>query len=377
MRKSIKNIGIILVLSMTLAGCGSKSQNKQVVESIVQEETISEEVISEEIVYEEEEDSYDITLGFAGDVNFAEDWCTMQFYNQQENGIYDCISKELIEEMNAVDIMWINNEFTYSTQGTPMDGKMYTFRANPERVEILKQMGVDVAGLANNHIYDYGKDAFLDTLDTLSDAGILYGGAGKNLEEAMEPVYFSLEGKTIAFVAASRAEKNKMTPQATQDSPGILRCYDTKLFVQEIKEARKNADFVIACVHWGTEYSTQLEEVQMSTAREYLDAGADAIIGAHTHCLQGFEYYDGKPIVYSLGNYWFNEKTLDTMFLKLHITGEDNESKIEVQVIPATQSDYQTVYSQSEEERERIYQYLEEISVNVEIDENGRVEQVQ
>ena len=377
MRKSIKNIGIILVLSMTLAGCGSKSQNKQVVESIVQEETISEEVISEEIVYEEEEDSYDITLGFAGDVNFAEDWCTMQFYNQQENGIYDCISKELIEEMNAVDIMWINNEFTYSTQGTPMDGKMYTFRANPERVEILKQMGVDVAGLANNHIYDYGKDAFLDTLDTLSDAGILYGGAGKNLEEAMEPVYFSLEGKTIAFVAASRAEKNKMTPQATQDSPGILRCYDTKLFVQEIKEARKNADFVIACVHWGTEYSTQLEEVQMSTAREYLDAGADAIIGAHTHCLQGFEYYDGKPIVYSLGNYWFNEKTLDTMFLKLHITGEENESKIEVQVIPATQSDYQTVYSQSEEERERIYQYLEEISVNVEIDENGRVEQVQ
>jgi poly-gamma-glutamate synthesis protein (capsule biosynthesis protein) len=173
---------------------------------------------------------YDFTLCFAGDINLDEAWCTTQYLNQQENGIRDCISEELITYMNQADIMCLNNEFTYSTGGTPLEGKMYTFRANPERVSILQEMGVDLVKLANNHVYDYGREALLDTFDTLDGAGIAYMGAGRNLEEAMEPVYRELDGKRIAFVAASRAEKYKMTPQATEDSPGILRCYDTTLF---------------------------------------------------------------------------------------------------------------------------------------------------
>lgn len=112
-----------------------------------------------------------------------------------------------------------------------------------------------------------------------------------------------------------------MTPQATETQPGILRCYDTELFLQTIREGKENADFCIAFVHWGTEYSYDLERAQLDTGKEYLDAGADAVIGAHSHCLQGMEYYDGKPIIYSLGNYWFNEKTLDTMLLQLRFRG--------------------------------------------------------
>lgn len=320
---------------------------------------------------------YDFTICMAGDINLDEAWSTTQYLNGQENGIRDCISEELILHMNQADVMCLNNEFTYSLGGMPLEGKAYTFRANPERVSILKELGVDIVKLANNHVYDYGKQALLDTFDTLENAEIAYVGAGRNLEEAMEPVYMELDGKRVAFVAASRAEKYKMTPQATQDSPGILRCYDTTLFLETIAKAKENADFVVAYVHWGTEYSYELEEVQLTTGKEYLDAGADVIIGAHSHCLQGMEYYDGKPIVYSLGNYWFNEKTLDTMLLDLHFYGDDKGGFIDVQVIPAIQSGCCTKIVTETEELERIYSFLEDISVNVVIDENGLVKEEQ
>lgn len=338
-------------------------------------EPAAEQILTPEPTATPDLNPYDFTVCFAGDINLDEAWCTTQYLNQQENGIRDCISEELIEHMKQADIMCLNNEFTYSTGGAPLDGKAYTFRANPERVGILQEMGVDIVKLANNHVYDYGREALLDTFDTLDEAGIAYMGAGRNLEEAMKPVYVELDGRKVAFVAASRAEKYKMTPQATEDAPGILRCYDTTLFLETIAEARENADFVLAYVHWGTEYSYELEEVQLTTGKEYLDAGADVVIGAHSHCLQGMEYYNGKPIIYSLGNYWFNEKTLDTMLLELHFYGDDTGGEVEVKVIPAVQSGYRTQIATKAGEQERIYSFLEDISVNVQIDENGVVSQ--
>ncbi|SHH43531.1 poly-gamma-glutamate synthesis protein (capsule biosynthesis protein) [Butyrivibrio fibrisolvens DSM 3071] len=320
------------------------------------------------------DNSFSYTLCFAGDINFDDTWSNMVYYHNHGDDIYNCIDEDFIIEMNAADIMWINNEFTYSTGGAPMAGKAYTFRANPQNVYILNQLGVDIVGLANNHVFDYGEEAFLDTLATLEADGIPYVGAGRNIEEASSPVYMQLGDLTIAYVAASRAEKNKMTPEATQTSPGILRCYDTEKFVAEIKEASENADFVIALPHWGTEYSTKLESAQTSTAREYIDAGADVIIGAHSHCLQGMEYYNGSLIAYSLGNYWFNEKTLDTMLLEVEISGTGSTiESVEVQMIPGTQSGWVTTAADTPEEKERIYSYMESISIDVEVDDNGYI----
>ena len=319
---------------------------------------------------------YDFTICFGGDISLDESAVTTNRLDDSENGIYDCISPELISIMQQVDLMCLNNEFTYSTNGNPMERKAYTFRAHPNRVEVLQEMGVDIVLLANNHVYDYGKQAMLDTFQTLERANIAYFGAGKNLEEAMQPVYYEIDGKTIAFVGASRAEKYKMTPQATEDTPGILRCYDTELFLEVIKEADANADFVIANVHWGTEYSYDLEEIQLTTGKAYLDAGADIIVGGHSHCLQGMEYYNGKPILYSLGNYWFNNKTLDSMLVKLHFYGNDLEQQLEVSVIPAIQSEARTQIVTEPQEQERIYSLLEDISVNVEIDEFGVLREI-
>ena len=314
---------------------------------------------------------FDFTMCFAGDILLAEGEITTTTLDNSPNGLQDCVSPELLEIMNNADYTCVNNEFTYSTRGTPLKGKTWTFRAHPDRVKYMKEMGVDLAILANNHVYDYGEEAMLDTMSTLKNAGIDYFGAGANLEEAMKPVYVELGGKTVAFVAASRAEKYKMTPQATEDSAGILRCYDPALFIEVIKEARANADYVIACVHWGTEKSTVLEEAQIDTGKQYIDAGADVVIGAHTHCLQGMEYYNGKPIVYSLGNYWFAGYYQDTVLLNVRIYGDINNSNIELSVVPAMHKDGKVTIFKDESEINRVYDYLEGLSINVDIDENG------
>lgn len=384
---------ISLLLILVLWGCGYQKES-EIPDSVTPETSPDWEPVPTEEPDEKKEDtsdnntnnddlsevedlnSYSFVLSFAGDINFDENWSTMKYYNTVENEIYDCISPELLQIMKDADIMCLNNEFTYSTGGKPLDNKLYTFRAHPSRVNILREMGVDIVGLANNHAYDYGEQSLIDTMDVLSQADIQYVGAGHNIEEAMAPVYFEIQGKTIAYVAASRAEKYRMTPQATADTPGILLCYDTELFLQTIKEAKENADYVIAFVHWGTEYSYELEEVQLSTGKEYLDAGADIVIGAHPHCLQGIEYYNGKPIIYSLGNFWFNDKTLDTILLNVHFYGDDTEEFIDLEIIPAIQTNNTTLIVNEQSEKQRIFSFLESISINIEIDDEGIVSKV-
>ena len=376
-------IGIIIMLALLFAirfvllkTVDTKSINNDVnTENDETEENIQNNEAETDVENHTDTHPYDFSVCFAGDINLDENWGTTKYLDSQENGIYDCISEELIKIMQNADVFCLNNEFTYSLDGEKLAGKSYTFRANPTRVEVLSQMGVDVVTLANNHSFDYGSQSLLDTLDTLEGEEIKYFGAGRNLKEAMEPVYFSVDGKTIAFVGASRAEKNIKTPQATETEPGILRCYETELFLETIKEAKENADFVLAYVHWGTEYSYELEEVQLTTGKEYLDAGADVIIGAHSHCLQGMEYYKDKPIIYSLGNFWFNGKTLDTMLLELRFYGDDLGGNLDVKIVPAIQEGYVTKIVKDEDEKSRIYNFLEEISINVAINQEGKLQQ--
>lgn len=326
-----------------------------------------------------EDTTFDIRICFCGDINFEDGGIPMTMLESVGGDLSKCISPELLEQMRAADIMVANNEFTYTTRGTPLEGKAWTFRANPSRVSLLKEMGVDVALLANNHAYDYGEVSLLDTMDTLRNAGIAYFGAGRNLEEAKKPLYLTVQGETIAFVAASRAEKNFKTPQATADRAGVLLCYEPALFVEAIKEARQNADYVIAVVHWGTEYSNALEQVQIDTGKLYLDAGADAVIGAHSHCPQPIDFYNGKPIVYSLSNFWFNEKALDSMLIELRIHGNHatKESKIDLYYTPAKQQDVRTQIAYGAD-REAIVNFMKKISDNrINIDNEGLVTPVE
>ena len=324
-----------------------------------------------------QERSYDFTLGFAGDICFADNYIPMQYLAAiGSDKIYDGIDPRFIAVMFSQDLMWINNEFCYSDRGAPLPGKAFTFRAAPENVSYLNDLGIDIVGLANNHVFDFGEDAFLDTLDTLEGADMPYVGAGRTEAEAAAPVYLETNGFTIAYVAASRAEHGIYTQEAVGNEPGILACYDYTKFLGSVREAAENADFVIALPHWGTERSTWLEDAQTEGAHACIDAGADAVIGAHPHILQGIEYYRGKPILYSLGNFWFDAYDSDTMIASLHITGktaagEDgslDDASVELVLYPGTQTGTYTHFADTPDWQDRVLRYLEQISVNITID---------
>ena len=339
-----------------------------------------------------EEEVYPITLRFAGDINFDDDYFPMQHFQEiGAESISEVIDPAYVELMNKADVMWINNEFCYTDSGEPLAGKAFTFSANPENVKYLKELGVDVAGLANNHVFDYGEQGLLDTLATLEAAKIPYVGAGHDIKEAASPVYVKAGPLTIAYVAAERAEKVQIvTQEATEDQPGVLRCYENDRFIESIREAAGKADYVIALPHWGTEHATELEDVQKDGARAYIDAGADAVIGAHPHILQGIEYYNGKPIVYSLGNFWFDNYELYTMVAELQLSKvEDKEGKESTDgesdqdskdgifasliLYPGIQRNMET-HPAADEEREEIFRHLEDISPQeIQIDEQGVV----
>ena len=168
-------------------------------------------------------------------------------------------------------------------------------------------------------------------------------------------------------MAATRAEKFILTPEAGEDSPGVLRTYDTTRFLQVIREAREKSDIVIAYVHWGKEDSHSLEDVQLKAGREYIDAGADVVVGAHAHVLQGVEFYKNKPLVYNLGNFLFNAKTVDTGILKIHM---DKAGTLSYEFQPAIQKDCYTQVVDGEE-RARILRFMEKISIDTTFGEDG------
>ncbi len=317
-------------------------------------------------------DPQKVTMGFVGDVGFAAGYATINKYRSNGSDIHNSMDEGVLSTMQRIDIMMANNEFPYSDRGTPTPDKTFTFRADPKDVHIMKDMGVDIVSLANNHAYDYGPDALIDSIDTLNDARLPFVGAGKNIDEAMHPAYFHVNGHVISIVAATQIERlgSPDTKEATADSPGVLRTLDPKKAVEAIKEAESNSDFTVMFVHWGTESTDLVEQSQRDLARAYVDAGADLIIGAHSHCLQGIDYVDDVPVFYSLGNFWFNSKTLDTCIVRATI---DSDCKLEsVEFIPCIQRG-SGVVSATPDEKSRIIKYMRGISNYADIDDDGFV----
>lgn len=316
-------------------------------------------------------DPAQVSIAFAGDILFDANYAIMSHVLQNDGGIANGIAADLTEEMKSVDIMVLNNEFSYSDRGTPTPEKQFTFRAKPQTVSYLGDMGVDLVSLANNHAYDYGEDAFLDTMDVLREAGITYMGAGRNLSEARRPVYYIINNMKIAFVAATQIERldNPDTKGATDTSAGVFRCWNGEELLKTVQEAKDNSDFVIVFLHWGTENSEEIDWAQEKQAAEVSAAGADLIIGAHPHCLQQINMVNGVPVVYSLGNFWFNSKTVDTGIVKVTVNEEGLQS---LQFVPCLQSGCRTSLVQGEE-KSRILDHMRSLSEGVQIDEEGYI----
>lgn len=291
-------------------------------------------------------DYFDVS--FVGDVLYDTDYSPMA-HAASMGGVINCIDEEVVQYLRSSDILLINNEFSIGTRGAPLSGKTWTFQVDPETIQYHKDLGADIVSLANNHVYDYGETGFFDTLDHLEAAGLPYVGAGRNLDEAKQAQYFIVNGIKVGIIAASRAEKVYFTPVATDDSAGIMGTYESADFLDAIREADAQCDILVAYVHWGTEGSVKLEDAQKTMAREYIDAGADAVIGGHTHCVQGMEFYNGKPIYYSVGNFWFSSYTLESCIATLRI---DNDMNVQPIFIPLMQEGCESHALEGEERRE-------------------------
>lgn len=328
-----------------------------------------------EKIYAMEASSPDrITLAFAGDILFDPNYAVMAKLLQHGGRIENGISEELLARMRGADIFMVNNEFTYSNGGAPTEGKQYTFRAAPESVSYLEDMGADVVSLANNHVYDYGESSLIDTLKTLEDKGIPYVGAGRNLEEAVRPVSFIVNDTKIAILSATQIERQDHpdTKGATESSAGTFRCWNPDRLIEEIALARQNSDYVIVYIHWGTENTTEIDWAQRDQAKMIAEAGADLIVGDHPHCLQPLAYVGDVPVIYSLGNFWFNSRQVDTCLLEVEFPagGQPVRQKPVVRIVPAIQKDCYTSQLHDADEK-RVIDYLNGISDSAYLDDEG------
>lgn len=314
---------------------------------------------------------YHYTLCFAGDVSLLDGGSTVTALD--ENGLDWCLGETLLNHMRNADVMCLNSEFSFTERGTRIE-KNFNFRATPSRISVLQDMGTDIAILANNHVFDYGEVGLLDTLETFENAGLPYVGAGRNIDAASAIWYAELGDITVAYIAGNRVEWEMQTRGATEELPGVFRTAESNdLMLQRIREAREKADYVVVYEHWGQEGTTDLEGYQLDSGKAFIDAGADVVVGDHPHVVQGIEWYNGKPILYSMGNYWFtSSKERYTMLLEMEIDrNEDEEVSVLYHLVPAWASNTKVRYLEDEGDRQEFYRYMTSISVNGSVDENG------
>jgi len=202
------------------------------------------------------------------------------------------------------DIAFGNLENPVSDRGV-RSGSIYSFRAEQATTtEALIFAGFDVVSLANNHLWDYGRQAFIDTYELLEKNGIGAAGAGPNYEWAHRPVVRSVGETDVAFLAYTNLLPKFLG--LASSTPASAR-YDDETLKADIAKAKEVADVVVVSLHWGDEYQTSHNVEQERVGKLAIDAGAKIVVGHHPHVVQEVEEYNDGLILYSLGNFVFDQ----------------------------------------------------------------------
>jgi poly-gamma-glutamate synthesis protein (capsule biosynthesis protein) len=208
------------------------------------------------------------------------------------------------------DVAIVNCECPVSRRGTKYPGKQFNFRGDPAALPAMKAAGVDVASMANNHSYDYGPEALLDTRRNILSAGIAAVGAGRDPAEATRPAMLQAKGWGVAVLGLDQVLDPDPEEKADNGHPGTAGGHDFAAMVAAVRAAKAGADLLAVIIHWGVELDTRPRMLQVTQGHALIDAGADIIFGSHSHRLQPMEMYRGRPIFYSLGNFvWPNFST--------------------------------------------------------------------
>ena len=289
----------------------------------------------------------DCTLGT--DVNFDQSTSFDAFYQMKNDPGY--FFQNVKDIFNADDLTVANMEGTLTTSNDRQQ-KTFAFKGNPSYTEILTQGGVEATNLANNHSHDYGDQSYEDTIQYLEAAGITTFGYDRT-------AVMDVKGIKVGLIGIYELKDGLGRQQQVIDT------------IQAVKD--QGAQVIIVSFHWGTEKSNIPDDIQKTLAHLAIDQGADLVVGHHPHVLQGIEKYQGKNIVYSLGNFCFggnkNPSDKDTMIFQQTFTVENGELVEDdvTNIIPCSLSsesgynNYQPMVLEGSE-KERVLQKIEEFS---------------
>jgi poly-gamma-glutamate synthesis protein (capsule biosynthesis protein) len=299
-------------------------------------------LVEEKIIPEIKKQS-SVTFVFGGDIML--DRGVRNSVAKNLNNDYSLLFKNSEDISNILknsDISFANLEGTASDKGTNKNN-LYSFRMNPAVIPVLKEAGLDVLSLANNHVADWGREAFIDTMSHLKENGIFYTGGGLNKQEAKTPVIIEKNGIKIGFLGFSDKGPDYMRAKnATKNMPGqagVIIARDSD-FDETIKNAAKQVDYLVVSFHFGEEYQDTHNKRQEYLAHKAVDAGAKIIIGHHPHVIEDTEIYKNSYIAYSLGNFIFDqswsEPTMKGLLLqiKLNKDGSMDVTKNTTQLNP-------------------------------------------
>lgn len=241
-----------------------------------------------------------IEVIFCGDACFKEQH---EVDEEKAKGILEDVAPEL----EKADLRVVNLECPIAPAelDKPIRKAGPNITGRPSNVGFLKAGGFELAVMANNHTLDFGVDAFNFTRQLLTENGISYVGAGDDLDDAYKAFRTVIKAVKLSIIAVCEHEFGL----AGLDSPGTAAYSDYRL-AEAIRAEREISDFVIVVFHGGCEHNPLPTPVCRDRYRTITMLGADAVIAMHTHCPQGYELCNGKPIFYSLGNFLFKYSTV-------------------------------------------------------------------
>jgi poly-gamma-glutamate capsule biosynthesis protein CapA/YwtB (metallophosphatase superfamily) len=247
-----------------------------------------------------------VRIGFTGDVMLGRN-----VDRRQRERPVDAVWGTMADHLRALDGLVVNLECCLSTRGEQWTRtrRAFHFRADPAwAIPALESVGVDCCVLANNHVLDFEVVALEDTLDHLDEAGIARCGAGRTLDEALDPADFGVDGLDVAVVSFT---DNTPEYAASESSPGTARVeidLDDEQTRERVNEAlsrarSRNPDLLVASLHWGPNMVTEPPPSFERFGHWLVDKGVDLIHGHSAHVIQGIEVYDGVPICYDMGDF--------------------------------------------------------------------------
>ncbi len=268
----------------------------------------------------------ELTITFAGDINLDTTkkhwWSPLVVHSRNRTNLLEAaFSSELSEKMLGADLFCVNLESPFISSGSqPIDNK-WRHGSSAENVTVLGTLGIDLVNIANDRIFDYSASGLTDTLNALELNKISYIGGGKNLEDARTPRYILACGRKIAIVAAVQTKTdNTMAPEAGTKTPGLIYSTNSTYFNAMISNAAENADYVIVYTDWENGTNANPEASQAVLAHSFIKSGADIVIGTKSAIMQSIEYYEGKPIIYGIGNFWYETDRHEALLVEINFT---------------------------------------------------------